>query len=239
MNTGTPHSRGQAPGDKRSDRLQAALRELAARETAPDELDRILEPLRLGDRQRPRVRPAFRWAALAAAAVAAAVWLPRLAVSPAVRAVRPTLAQHRPGEYYQLRPLPTAIPGEEPETAAEAFQRLETPAPLPSPAPLEVFGPTEADPADEGLPTRRFRLSLGGRSFELGLTVPRAPAGLLLTVENGRIIAATTSRGAPLPPAILEALATLSLGDVPDGRVPARLSPLPAAGGPTPPSSGP
>jgi hypothetical protein len=175
------------------------------------------------------VRPALRWAALAAAVLAAVFWLPRLAHRTAAPGPVRSAARlhHGPGHYYQLKPLPTAPPGEAPETAAEAMERLEPPAPLPTPAPLEVLGPTEESPEAPAADQVPRSLVVAGVTYPL--RVPAAvPAGALelrLQVARGRVVTAATAGGGTPPPGLLRALVSLHLEDVPDGTVRALLAP--------------
>ncbi|HHQ49063.1 MAG TPA: hypothetical protein ENK19_09310 [Acidobacteria bacterium] len=225
MTTGTPAPPGANRDENDTVNIGAALRELALHERAPAELDRLLEPLRLQDSQPPLVRPALRWAALAAAAVAVVVWWPSGDAGPKPEHAPRMAAVHRTPGYFQLQPLPTADPDELPGTAAEALQRLEPTAPLPTPAPLNVIGPTEEDPSGTGA-VRSCRLIVAGTVHEILLpdTVPEQPLKLLLTVRGGHIVSANTTGGGPVPRSLLEALAPVEL-NAPDGTVRAHLEP--------------
>jgi len=68
---------------------------------------------------------------------------------------------------------------------------------------------------------------VAGHDFEVDVSgaLPGTPARLLVTVRNGRVVAASTPSGDVVPRTLLEALGTLSLDGVPDGRFPARWEP--------------
>jgi len=232
MTTETPSAPGANRAGDHAEEIGAALRELAATEEAPTELDRLLEPLRLQDSQPPLVRPALRWAALAAAVLAGAFWLPHLAHRAAAPQSTTSTARihNQPGHYYQLQPLPTADPEDLPETAAQALERLAPTEPLPTPVPLEVLGPTEESPSGPELVVHPRSLVVVGRKYELLVpdSVPATPLTLHLTVKNGRVTKATTATGQSLAAGLLEALAPLQLDGIPDGKVPARLASMAA-----------
>ena len=93
----------ETPG---TDPIAGALRELAAREEAPPELDLLVEPLRLVEPHPPLVRPALRWAAAAAAVAALCLWLP-VALRDTGPLPFPQAPEPDSGQgYFKLQPLP-------------------------------------------------------------------------------------------------------------------------------------
>lgn len=208
--------------------IAGALRELAAREEAPPELDLLVEPLRLAEPHRPLVRPALRWAAAAAGVAALGLWLPVLLRNAAPPPL-PQASGPAPGQgYYKLQPLPGGEESEEPGAVAHLLQE---PPPDPAqavgtPPPLEIIGPAEEPPSGSGA-VRRWTLEIAGRRVPVEIPAPvewTAP-GLVLTVERGRIVSATGPEGEPLPAALLESLAAVRLDPGLHGRVQARLTP--------------
>ncbi len=215
----------ETPG---TDPIAGALRELAAREEAPPELDLLVEPLRLVEPHPPLVRPALRWAAAAAAVASLCLWLPMVLRDTALPPV-PQASEPAPGQgYFKLQPLPSGEDSEEPGALAHLL-RESPPDPaqaVGTPPPLVIAGPADESPDASGA-VRRWTLEIAGRTIpvEIPQAVEQAPSGLVLTIEAGRIISGAGPAGEPLPAALLEAMAPLRLDPDLHGRFAARLTP--------------
>lgn len=141
-------------------RLRAEVARLAASESPPATLDRLVEPLRRSRAPRRQVRPVFGWLAAAASIVVVATLsleVARRSAAPSAVALRAEPAAAKadtpapsPGSsrYFQLAPLPQpADPEAVPQGAAERLLREGPRAPAADPPPaLEVVGPLEAPP---------------------------------------------------------------------------------------------
>lgn len=131
--------------------LRSAVAATAERDEPPAELDRLMEPLRRGVPEGPKVRPWLRWAGMAAAAVLAVTVVyevdqrtpgPKLETRPRgadqSRAAEPT-------RRFALAPLPTASTPEEEQPLGAADRLLASPIPerevAVAPPVLEVLGP--------------------------------------------------------------------------------------------------
>jgi len=155
----TSHLEGRLRQDARLQKHLTALRSLrgavaaaAERDEPPAELDRLMEPLRRGVPDGPKVRPWLRWAGMAAAAVLAVTVVyevdrrapagPKLEPRPRgayqSRAAEPT-------RRFALAPLPTASTPEEEQPLGVADRLLASPIPerevAAEPPVLEVLGP--------------------------------------------------------------------------------------------------
>ncbi len=217
-----------------TDPIAGALRELAAREEAPKELDLLLEPLRLSEPHPPLVRPAFRWAAAAAALAALGFWLPGMFRDTAAPSFPAASGSGTGSGYFRLHPLPA---GEERGDAGAVDHLLREPPPDPAeavgtPVPLEIMGPAEEPPAGAGA-LRPWTLEVAGRRVrvEIPKSVARGPLHVELTIVRGRITSGTTGDGAPLPVPVLQALAGVKLDPALAGRFPASLTPRRSSAG--------
>ncbi len=187
-----------------------------------------MEPLRLVEPHPPLVRPALRWAAAAAAVASLCLWLPMVLRDTALPPV-PQASEPAPGQgYFKLQPLPSGEDSEEPGALAHLL-RESPPDPaqaVGTPPPLVIAGPADEPPSVPGA-ARPWTLEIAGRTalVDIPETVKRSPAGMVLTIESGRIVSGTGPAGEPLPPALLEALVPVRLPPVLDGRFAARLTP--------------
>jgi hypothetical protein len=134
--------------------IQHGVRSIAERETPPEELDRVVEPLRLGRPAPVSVRPWVRWLATAAAVVLGASVILEVSrtrldeISTPAPAQRSRVSEEAASEPFALAPLPTSpVPPEERPVGA-ADRILASPVPqvdVDEPPALEVLGPLEAD----------------------------------------------------------------------------------------------
>ena len=198
--------------------LRGTVAAAAERDEPPAELDRLMEPLRRGVPEGPKVRPWLRWAGMAAAAVLAVTVVyevdqraPGPKLDPRPRGVYQSRAAE-PTRRFALAPLPTASTPEEEQPLGAADRLLASPIPerevAVAPPVLEVLGPLnneeekvfaandkEQPPADEVAP--------GPPSEEMGDSGAAADAGrsaarkTLTSQEppSTRSAAASTSEG--------------------------------------------
>ncbi len=135
--------------------LRASVAALAQREEPPADLDRLMEPLRHGALEEPKVRSWLRWAGMAAAVVLALT----VVMEVERRTPGPTLDEQprttsrsrsaRPTERFSLAPLPTASTPEEEQPLGAADRLLASPIPerefTGEPPALEVLGPLDTE----------------------------------------------------------------------------------------------
>ncbi|MEJ2189131.1 MAG: hypothetical protein P8Y93_06880 [Acidobacteriota bacterium] len=131
--------------------VRGAVAAVADRDEPPAELDRLMEPLRRGVPEGPKVRPWLRWAGMAAAAVLALTvvyevdWrAPAPELEPRLRDAHQSRSAE-PTRRFALAPLPTASTPEEEQPLGAADRLLASPMPerevAVAPPVLEVLGP--------------------------------------------------------------------------------------------------
>lgn len=231
------------------DRTREAVAGLAAAMEPPAELDALMEPLRRdrgGHRQRRALYVVLSAAACVVIGFTVITEMRRQSPTEPQPPGRPPLVAVGPGAgegYYQLKPLPTAEPGQPVLGASDRLIASPVPGPaVPEAETLHVYGPLSEDEVGDG-DDRRLELRDSASAFTEERTVSEP------TEERSRVLASPPAGDAPGPEAMarrspataagargeiarlavevrgtVHGVTEARLGDVPEGRHPVRIT---------------